>query len=299
LVLAAGLALIFLTTSRSAQPATSATPLLQALKGWRLAYTARGGEGGLHLWVADPDDAHAHQIDHLIGDKHQPNWSPDGKRIAFRWVPHDEDHTPLALIDADGSHFMNLTKKTGLRGWSPSWSPDGRRLVSAATSRAGTPNSVYVMRADGSNVRRITPSGREAQYATWSPNGKRIAFTYVVNGGFDLFTIRPDGTGLRRLTHDGARGRNNWAMWSPDSRRIAWGRGEAIWVMRADGSGKRLVTPAGGVPGAWAPGPFITLGCQSGGGRIGLCAVRADGSDLTRLLDGREANFPGWRPRAS
>jgi TolB protein len=273
-------------------------PLIKELKGWRITYVAGNARVGIHLYVADPDGGNRRQIDRIAGDKHQPNWSPDGKRIAFRWVPHDEDHTPLAVINADGSHFVNLTRRTGLYGWSPSWSPDGRRLVSAATRKGGSPNSLYIMNADGSAVRRITPPGREAQYATWSLSGNRIAFTYVIDGGFDLFTIRPDGTGLRRLTHNGAGGQNNWAMWSPDSRRIAWGRGDAIWIMNADGSGQHLVTQAGGVPGAWAPGPFITLGCRSKGGKVGLCVVRPDGTGLTRLLGGREANFPGWRPRA-
>ncbi len=285
------------TLAMCASAPSASVPLVHELKGWRLGYTAGGGRAGFHLHVADPDGGNARQIDHLIGDKHQPNWSPDGKRIAFRWVPHDEDHTPLGLINADGSNFVNLTKRNGLYGWSPSWSPDGRRLVTAATKRGGVPNSLYIMNADGSGTRRITPSGREAQYATWSPNGTRIAFTYVVDGGFDLFTIRPDGTELRRLTNDGGGGQNNWAMWSPDSRRIAWGRGDAIWVMNVDGSGKRLVTRAGGVPGAWAPGPFITFGCSLGSGKIGLCVVRSDGTGLTHLLRGREANFPGWRPR--
>jgi len=272
-------------------------PLLSELDGWRLAYSAPGEES-FHLFVSDADGSHRRQIDHITGDKQPPNWSPDGKRIAFRWVPRDEDHTPLGLIDADGSDFVNLTKVTGLRGWSPSWSPDGRRLVSAATPRGGVPNSLYVMGSDGSNAHRITPRGREAQYAAWSPDGKRIAFTYVVDGGFDLFTVRPDGTDLRRLTSDGAAGQNNWAMWSPDSRRIAWGRADAIWSMDADGSHKQLVTRAGGVPGAWAPGSVITFGCRDEGGKIGLCAVREDGTGLTNLLGGAEANFPGWRPRS-
>jgi Tol biopolymer transport system component len=287
--------LVGLTACSSA--GNKSQPLLSELEGWRLAYNAPSGRS-VHLFVSDADGSHRRQIDHIIGDKQQPNWSPDGKRIAFRWVPHDEDHTPLALIDADGSDFVNLTKITGLRGWSPSWSPDGRRLVSAATPRGGVPNGLYVMGSDGTNPHRITRAGREAQYAAWSPDGRRIAFTYVVGGGFDLFTIRPDGTDLRRLTSDGAGGQNNWAMWSPDSRRIAWGKGDAIWSMDADGSHKQLVTRAGGVPGAWAPGPVITFGCRGEGGKIGLCAVRNDGTGLTHLLGGAEANFPGWRPRS-
>jgi dipeptidyl aminopeptidase/acylaminoacyl peptidase len=283
---------LFTAESQPAKPRS----LLSEVEGWRLSYSAVDKTGSVHLFVADADGRNRRQIDHIAGGKHQPNWSPDGKRIAFRWLPHDEDHTPLALIDADGSNFVNLTKVTGLRGWSPSWSPDGRRLVSAATPRAGFPNSLYVMSPDGSNPHRITPRGREAQYAAWSPDGRRIAFTYVVDGGFDLFTVRPDGTDLRRLTSEGAGGQNNWAMWSPDSHRIAWGNADAIWVMNTDGSHKQLVTRAGGVPGAWAPGPVIVFGCPIHGGKGGLCGVRPDGAGLTHLLGGAEASMPGWRP---
>jgi Tol biopolymer transport system component len=289
------LALAMLAVAAAACSSAARPPsLLAELKDWRLAYAARGGASS-HLFVSAPDGSDRRQIDHIVGDKQQPNWSPDGEWIAFRWVPHDEDHTPLALVDARGTRFVNLTRRTGLRGWSPSWSPSGRQLVSAATPRPGVPNGLYIMDADGAKAHRITPTSREAQYAAWSPDGKRIAFTYVVDGGFDLFTVRPDGTGLHRLTHDG---RSNWAMWSPDSRRIAWGRADELWVMNADGSDKRLVTSAGGVPGTWAPGPAIAFACTSAGGKIGLCAVRADGTGLVRLLPGMEANFPGWRPPA-
>ncbi|MFL5914828.1 MAG: TolB family protein [Gaiellaceae bacterium] len=291
--------LVVVTVGAFAPKASTSAPgsLLPSLRGWQIAYTAAYKKGAFHLYAASADGSHARQIDRLGGDKHQPNWSPDGSRIAFRWVPHDENHTSLAIIKADGSQFVNLSKKTGLYGWSPSWSPNGLRLVSAATRRAGTPNSLYVMGVGGTRPIRITPSGREAQYASWSPNGRWIAFTYVIDGGFDLFLIHPDGSDLRRLTHEGASGQNNWSMWSPDSRRLAWGRGDAIWVMDADGSHKHLVTRAGGVPGAWAPGPFITFGCRGRAGKVGLCVIRSDGTGLTHLLNGREANFPGWRPR--
>jgi hypothetical protein len=118
-----------------------------------------------------------------------------------------------------------------------------------------------------------------------------------VDGGFDIFTVRPDGSGLERLTSDGAAGQNNWPMWSPDGASLGWGRGGGIWVMNADGSGKHAVTTIGGVPGAWAPGPFLTFQRPTPAGQIGIFAIREDGSDLTQLLGGKEAGFPGWRPR--
>src|SRR5215218_7027241 len=85
--------------------------------------------------------------------------NPSGRRtgrgsrfVGFR----RRDHTPLVIIDADGSRIVNLTERTGLRGWAPSWSPDGRWLVTAATPRAGKPNSLYIMHPDGSQLHRIT-----------------------------------------------------------------------------------------------------------------------------------------------
>ncbi|MDQ3857337.1 MAG: hypothetical protein M3327_02660 [Actinomycetota bacterium] len=88
---------------------------------------------------------------------------------------------------------VDLTKRTRLAGWSPSWSPDGERLVTAARSRSDRSFGLYIMDADGRNVRRITPPGREGEYATWSPIGDRIAFTYVEDGGFASTRFVPTG----------------------------------------------------------------------------------------------------------
>jgi dipeptidyl aminopeptidase/acylaminoacyl peptidase len=276
-----------------------AADLLTEVKGWKLAFLwKRRTDKHPSLFVANADGSALRRVDKLRGDKQTPNWSPDGRRIAFRWVPYDyERTTPLMIIDADGSDLVNLTEITGLAGWSPTWSPDGTRIAVAASEKAGEPPNLYVMDSTGANVKRLTDPDREAQYASWSPDGRRIAFTFVESGGFDLYSIRPDGSGLRRLTNDGASGENNWAMWSPDSKRIAWGCGDSLCVMDADGSNKRLVTDAGGVPAAWAPGPYITFGCP-GEEHLSLCAIRPDGSGLTQLLGGIEAGFPGWKPRA-
>jgi len=288
---------------RSGQPSptsrTSSGPqLLAELEGWQLTYS-RVPDGGDHpfLFLANADGTDAKQLDRLRGDKQAPHWSPQGDRFAIRWLPRDEDHTPLLVLSADGSHVFDLTAATGLRGWSPSWSPNGERLVAAATPRVNVPPSLYVMSATGTHLRRITPLGMEAQYAAWSPTAEVIAFSFVVDGGFDLFTVHPDGSGLTRLTNEGRAGRNNWPMWSPDGTQIAWGRGDGLWVMDSDGSDQHPVTSVGGVPGSWAPGPFITFQCPVTGG-IGICVIRADGSGLTRLLGGIDAAFPGWKPKS-
>ena len=258
------------------------------------------GEKASHLYLVGEDGAALRRLERIRGDKQDPDWSADGSRVVFRWLPRgDYSYTPIIRMNADGSHLANLSKVSGLVGWSPSWSPDGKRRVAAAR-RSGGKLSLFTMAPDGTRVRLIFSPEREAQYPAWSPDGRSIAFTQVTTyAGFDLYSIRPDGTGLRRLTTDG---RSNWAMWSPDSRLIAWGKegpsGGEIWLMRRDGSQKRVLTRRWnpGVPGAWEPGRLVFQCIRPGSGVISLCSIRADGTGFVSLLNGREAGFPAWRP---
>lgn len=261
------------------------------------------GERWSHLWVARPDGRQARRLEARAGDKQTPQWSADGRRVAFRWLPNgDYSDSELVLMDADGSGWTNLTKRTGLRGWSPSWSPDGSRLVVAASRAVDSRASLFLLDPDGHNVKEITDGRYEDQYPAWSPDGKQIAFSRVLDGGFDLFVINPDGGGLRRLTSGDAY--SQWPMWSPDSRELAFGRENGgrpgIWLMSRDGSSQRFVTHrwGAGVPGAWAPNAEITFQCRiPGTKRIGICQCDRHGKQFEVLLAGRDAGFPGWRLR--
>ena len=59
---------------------------------------------------------------------------------------------------------------------------------------------IYVMRADGSDVRRLTNDSASDASPTWSPDGSAIAFVSDRDGTRDLYVMRPDGQGLTRLT---------------------------------------------------------------------------------------------------
>lgn len=114
-------------------------------------------------------------------------------------------------------------------------------------------SAVFVMNADGSNARRITPWAlRAGDHPDWSPAGKRILFHSNQDGpdaiSANIYTIRPDGTGLRQLTH--ARGgtvQHASSSFSPDGKWITFARrtGDSnadVFVMHANGTQVRNVT---------------------------------------------------------
>ena len=172
----------------------------------------------------------------------------------------------------------------------PRWSPDGTQIVftqdvpndvSGRVSEFGPLPGAFVVDADGGNLRQVGPA---AQTADWSPDGARIAFgsvsiTDVPRAGsalgllqyFDIYTVRPDGTDLRRLTTDRI---SSGPTWTADGR-IGFLRvpleqtrqGEInkigptqFWIMDADGGNATQLSVSGKLtdqasPISWPPQP--------------------------------------------
>lgn len=288
-------------------PATGAGASTSALKRMTVAFsaaTARPPKSD-NIFIARADGSWIRRVTRRPGGNSDPDWSPDGKQIAFRSEapgPDGEQRGAVWVVDADGSNLYSLSRRAGMAyGAVPSWSPDGKRIAISGFRREGEASGIYTVGLDGSDLKRLTPAGREAQYPAWSPDGRRIAYTLVDGGGFDLYVMNADGSGQRRLTS--TPDVENWAMWSPDSEQIAFhveGERASVEVMNADGSGRHRIanTRGAGVPGNWAPGSWLILACPLRGpsDSFGVCAVRPDGTGFARLLGGREANFPAWRP---
>ncbi|HSF60930.1 MAG TPA: hypothetical protein VLA69_04495, partial [Gaiellaceae bacterium] len=122
----------------------------------------------------------------------------------------------------------------------------------------------------------------------------------VVPGTFpeDLHVMNADGSGQRNLTRNPAR--DGHPDWSPDGRRISFGRGRQAWVMNADGSGQRSLTPAAGWRSSgpdWSPdGRKIAFGGRAPTSPPdgGIFVSNADGSERRRLTQRGES--PAWSP---
>lgn len=209
--------------------------------------------------------------------------SPDGTRVAFvRSYPNVDNSTVVAILDLNSGRSTELTatrttnpplpevcntsnKIRTCQGddGNPRWSPDGRRIVFERQGMSPEPGAtwdsaaLFVVDADGRNLRRVTPTGLYAIGPSWSPDGTRLAFTndvMVVDAGRttvldmkdDVYTIRLDGTGLTRLTDDGISALPNWTA----DGRVAFIReispvgtggnasGLEYWIMDADGGNR-------------------------------------------------------------
>jgi Tol biopolymer transport system component len=135
---------------------------------------------------------------------HQPDWSPNGRKIAFARAPEAGANNNIYTMSTDGSNVRQLTIDV-LDNEYPDWSPDGRRI--AFNSNRDDPLEanfeVYTMRAGGGDVIRLTNDEAGDGLPAWSPDGRRIAFGSDRDGSPDVHTMRADGENqVNRTNHD-------------------------------------------------------------------------------------------------
>jgi TolB protein len=185
-----------------------------------------------------------------------------------------------------------------------SWSPDGKRL--SFTHMTGTMQTmkagVFVMRADGTEVARVSDENVKAFYSGWSPDGKRLVYgANTAEKKSDIFTADADGTHAVRLT-EGA-GSNATPAWSPDGKRIAFvstrdNGFHQIYVMNADGTAQTRLTKddARDFNPMWSPDSRrIVYYAERGDQKDQVWTMNADGSDAKLLTGGTGHNiFPAW-----
>ncbi|MBC7878929.1 MAG: PD40 domain-containing protein [Anaerolineales bacterium] len=168
-----------------------------------------------------------------IGSLYAPELSPNGD-----WVVFTNNGNGLWLMKPDGKNPHALTTSDDI---DPTWSADGS-MIAFASSRAGL-RQLFVMNADGSNIRQVTNLPDMGGRSSWSPDGTRLAFYAGPSPDRDVYIINVDGTGLVQLT-DG--GDNLGPSWSPDGNWIAFasfrdGNNE-IYAIHPDGTGLTRLT---------------------------------------------------------
>jgi len=204
------------------------------------------------------------------------------------WIVPDAPPPPahaLYTVDANGRGRRAVLADPLVGFWGPAWSPDGTQIA-FHSNRDGN-YEIYVMNADGSDVRRLTNNMVDDGQPSWSPDSSQIAFISARDGNLEIYVMDSSGEDVRRLTNDDAG--DLYPSWSPDGSRIAFSTardgGWEIYVMNADvGSVRRLTNNwADDWFPSWSPDSEQICFASSVDGNWEIYAVKADGSNLRRL----------------
>jgi TolB protein len=257
--------------------------------------------------------------------------------IAFTSTRDDPTGIPLLaaeiyLMNPDGTNPRRLTHNTDGDGF-PTLSPDGKKIVfDSNRNRAdGEPvntSDLFLMNTDGSEQTLLT----RGSSATWSPDGKTIAFHASASGtgtpirtdpgsattDSDIFVANVDdllaGVAQPRNITNSPDKIDDDADWSPDGHSIVFtshtvtddprlSNTAEIYLLNVDGTGTpgRLTYNNEEERGpAWSPdGTRIVFSCRIGGGTADfeICAMNSDGTGLTQLTDNSVPDLtPTWSP---
>ncbi|MFN8222779.1 MAG: hypothetical protein U0R50_05955 [Gaiellales bacterium] len=225
----------------------------------------------------------------------EPQWSPDGARLAFT------RNGRVVVVSATGARAVDLAQ-----GYNPAWSADGSEIAYNniadgidVISADGAPGSRSLVVDEGAgDVSKWDP--------TWSPDGARIAFTRGSGEhSGQIWLVRADGTGARAVTHSEGE-IDSVPSWSPDGRWIAFQRyvacaggscKDAVYVIHPNGTGVRRVVLNGASP-AWSPDGTRLVFTRRLHGSSEVFTVRLNGRDLRRVTHNGISDLqPDWQPR--
>src|ERR1700704_473184 len=131
--------------------------------------------------------------------------------VLARAAPAPKEGGKLVVVSGRTGN-KNLTDSKATNSY-PAWSPDGKQIA-FASDRDGVMN-IYVMDADGKNVKALTKGQELSRVPTWSPDGKKIAFCRMTQNGTQIHVMDADGKNVKQVG-DG----DGWdPCWSPDGKK--------------------------------------------------------------------------------
>jgi Tol biopolymer transport system component len=235
------------------------------------------GENDSRIWIMNADGTNKRRVaDDSKGFRdYTPKFTPNAAHIVFtRCKPHD-GVCAIWRMRADGTHKLALTRyieppKNEAVDFDLSISPNGKRIAYSRFFGGGFQARIFVMHIDGGNRHAVTPPWLEGANPDWAPSGRRIAFeNNGTRNGSSLFTIRPNGSDIQRLTANRFPHNDFQPSYSPQGNRIAFMSDRNypdeccvdLFAIRADGSGEHMIDTGQSNPGLlwpdWGTAPLL------------------------------------------
>jgi TolB protein len=174
--------------------------------------------------------------------------------------------------------------------------------IAFLSTRAGRFKNVYVMAADGEDVRRVTDENTLNLSPSWAPDARSLILTSFRSGNPDLYSVGLNRGAWSRLS--ALRGLNLGGHWSPDGRQIAvtleFDGNPEVAILNPDGSIARRLTDhwAVDVSASWSPDGTQLVFCSDRAGSPQIYVMGADGSGVRRISNaGRYNTSPAWAPK--
>ena len=219
-----------------------------------------------------------------------------GGRLAYQDVFHDIN---LWRVATAGGEPPQLVISSTREEMNPDYSADGR--IAFASNQSGNWET-WIANADGSHSQQVTRfAALPAWHPRWSPNGRLLAFSHMVEGNFDIYTITPEGSSVRQLTTDSSTEIN--PAWSKDGRWVYFSSNRSgpfeIWKMALDGSEQAgQITRGGGTNPREAPDGSRLFYVKRGASGLEIWSTMAQDAGETRVL-GPIRSPAGWVPDLS
>lgn len=227
------------------------------------------------IWIANVATGERFQLTNAKKSSSAPQWSPDGRRLAF--VSDRTDKRQIYLISPTGGEALQLTNhESGVNGFN--WSPDGRRIAFTAAEpkskarkeREEKYGDFEIVGADYNfthlwavDVTEEAKTPAEAKRLTdgtsftvggfnWSPDSSRIAFSATRDADLgssytsDIYVLNVADKAVRKIVE--TRGPDNNPIWSPDGRQLAYETANAKEFFYFQNSHVAVVSADGGTP---------------------------------------------------
>ena len=271
-----------------------------------IAFTSER-DGNAEIYLMDTNGKNLRNLtNHPARDFH-PAFSPDGRWLAY--VSDRDGSYRIYLLNRNNNELRPLTNHLASTGdLDPAWSPDGQWIaftfIEARAGIQGRRYNIYKINVNTGNLQQLTDTEYNRDPA-WSPDGDRIMFFSDGKERHDLYVMKANGNGLRRVIVRNPGGYS--PAWSPDGKKIAYERlgieGRGIYIMTAEGQNDRRVTPKNtwSENPAWSPdGQWIACDLRPWGNPNrgpDIYLVSSDGTE-TRQLTKHPARdrFPAWVP---